>query len=221
MSQHDPEADRLPGEHPDEISTAAYLDGELAGASRERLEAHLALCARCRAGMSMLALERAPGGTTPAAEDLARFREAALAGTPARNPWSRARVALLAAAALVLFSSGLALWLRDPDPSRSVFLERGGPSAGLAALAPARGAVLDCRALAFRFTPVQGADRYRITVTDEAGHLIATLESRGADAAAAWPDNRPAPRGQLLWSVRALALERVLDETRPVAFECR
>ena len=38
----------------------------------------------------------------------------------------------------------------------------------------------------------------------------------------AWPADRPLlPAGTYLWSVRALVLDRVLAETRPVPFEIR
>ena len=48
------------------------------------------------------------------------------------------------------------------------------------------------------------------------------LETRLPGGPLAWPADRPPPpAGTYLWSVRALALDRVLAESRPVAFEIR
>src|SRR5262245_34980007 len=41
-----------PGACPSELELAAYLDGRLADAARDEVEAHLVLCAECREAVS-------------------------------------------------------------------------------------------------------------------------------------------------------------------------
>jgi hypothetical protein len=218
MLDRDP--NRSSQEHPDDVVTASYLEGSLGGEARDRVEAHLALCADCRAGLALLALDRQPGQEPVSSDELAAFREAAKAPPRGRKA-RRARRWLLAAAAVAVAAIGVTWWLAPPGSRVPSLVERDGGAGPLHAVYPVAGSVVAAGDLAFRFTPVPGADRYLVKVADGSGRSLAAIESRAAGEPVAWPGDRPVPRGTLLWSVQALRLDRVLAETRPVAFECR
>jgi putative zinc finger protein len=211
------------GEHPEPITTAAYLDGTLPQPARDALEAHLAACDECRAGVALLRLRDESAAEVPA-DMLRRLRELGTAPSRARSQHWFALPASLAAG--LLAAAGLALWLRagagpgGAGPGTPV--ERQGTGAAIEALSPARGAAVDAPRLAFRWSPVDGADRYVVSVLDASGTEIATLEATPQGDQVSWPTDRPLPpAGTYLWSVRALVLDRVLAETRPVPFEIR
>ncbi len=214
------DANLSPEEHPDDVVTASYVEGNLGGEARDRVEAHLARCASCRAGIALLALDRESGENRVPPEELAAFRSAALA-PPRERRTRRAPPWLLAVAAVAVAAIGLTFWIAQPGTRDTGLVERDGGSAPLRALSPASGSVVAAGELAFRFTTVPGADRYVIHVADGSGRSVGVLEARAAGEPVAWPGDRPVPRGTLLWSVRAMSLDRVLAETRPVAFECR
>lgn len=206
--------------HPDEVVTASYLDGTLGGEALHRVEAHFARCEECRAGLALLALERGAGAEPVAPSDAIAFRNAALAPPPARTTRS-APAWILGAAAVVVAAIGLSLWFAQRAPANGPRIERDGDAAAIRALSPGAGDVVVAERMTFRFTPVPGADRYVVRITDGTGRSLADLEVRAADEPVGWPGDRPVPRGTLLWSVQAMRLDRVLAETRPVAFESR
>lgn len=109
----------------------AYLDGELTGAERDAVDAHLAGCPRCRAEAAaigaILNSARALPNSVPPARDLWPGIESRLAtraavpvrspvagGAPAVRSWAR----LAAAFGLILFGAGVGtLWQRRLAPS--------------------------------------------------------------------------------------------------------
>jgi len=208
--------------HPEEMVTAAYLDGTLPLDAREDFEAHLAACGPCRAGVSLLA-RRDDEQDRPPREmiEKARTEEAVVVLRP-RTGGSGIRVpATLAAAAIVAVAIGLWLrgsWTLAPPPAP---IERS-DAGTLRALSPSPGAIIESGSLSFIWSAVEGADRYAVTVQDAEGRTIAAFESRRAGEPIVWPSESPRPaEGTYLWSVRALALDRVLAETRPIAFKVR
>lgn len=204
-------------EHPEAITAAAYLDGTLPQPARDVFEAHLAACDECRAGAVFLRL-RDEGEVDEAPPEMLR-RAYALA--PAHHG-SRRRFALAASlAAGLLAAAGLALWLRGGAGSRAP-VERQGAALAMETLSPARGEAVEAARLAFHWNPVDGADRYVVSVLDAGGAEVAALETGPPGGHVAWPADRPLPpAGTYLWSVRALVLDRVLAETRPLPFEIR
>ena len=108
---------------------AAYLDGEIAGAGRARVEAHLERCAECRDELEQvrtgrLALRVLPLASAPA--DLWSSIEAA-ADTSSHLPlWRYAA----AAAALVVLSGAYWMWSKQSTGSWQVIAMGGSPVAG-------------------------------------------------------------------------------------------
>ena len=208
--------------HPDVERTAAYLDGTLAAGERDLVEAHLAACEECRSGVTLLRLGDEAPAQAPSPEMLRRAR--ALDGAPAAAaPRSRRRFALPAAlAAALLVAGALAVRLGGDRSTDRVAVERSEGPAGLETLSPARGATIEAARVAFDWRPAAGADRYVVTLLDAGGLEVAALETRDPGGHLAWPSDRPPlPAGTYLWSVRALALDRVLAESRPAPFSIR
>jgi anti-sigma factor RsiW len=207
--------------HPDEVVIASYLDGTLPGAARDGLEAHLAGCDACRRGVAQLAFADPAGTEAVPADLLARARQAP-AAPPRASGGSRAGWALAAAAAIVLVAGG-AMALRTLAPgSPPAPVERGAGTTSLRTIQPAAGSSIARDSLSFVWSRAEGADRYQVVVTDAAGRLVESFESREAGRPVAWPAGRPLPPpGPYLWSVRGLAADRVVIETRPVPFELR
>jgi len=206
----------VPGSrHPDEIETAAYLDGTLRAEARDRVEAHLAVCGDCRAGVSLLVSDDPGVAEPPPREMLAR----AIAGTtrPERSfAWLPGSAA---AAAAILILAAIGLWIRSSPPSARAPVVRGEPGV-LMALAPVSGAVVESSRISFLWSPVDGADRYVVSVEDASGLPVKEFTSRRAGEPVAWPAAAPGlPPGRYLWTVRALAMDRAIAETRPIAFE--
>jgi hypothetical protein len=103
----DPEDGRMTGEHIDEGTVHAWLDGQLAAADSARLESHVAACAACAAVVA-----EARGFVAASSRILS-----GLDGVPARvvpRVRSRARIwQVRAAAAVVVVALGAAAVLRD------------------------------------------------------------------------------------------------------------
>jgi hypothetical protein len=210
------------GEHPGTLATAAYLDGTLPPGARDAVEAHLAACDACRAGVALLrsrdegTTEEAPPGM------IRRARDLSAAPSISSRAGSRRRLALLAGlAAGVLVVAGWALGSRQgAGPQAPVERRNEGPE--IRALSPARGEAVEAARLEFRWSPVGKADRYVVSLIDAGGREVAALESASPGGVVAWPADRPLPpAGTYLWSVRAFLLDRVLAETRPVPFSIR
>jgi hypothetical protein len=232
--------------HPDEHTTAAYLEGRLAPAARDGVEAHLAACDTCRSGVALLRLGEKESDEAVPPEMVRRARgPAAAAGRPEAGDAApvaearRGRRFVLPVAAGLVATLGLAIWLGSrgpalapggagPDGPAEAPIERGDGVPALEAISPARGDVVPAGSLTFRWKAVEGADRYVVTLLDAGGAGIAAIETGPAGPLAKneswldWPADRPLPAaGTYLWSVRALALDRVLAETHAVPFEIR
>jgi hypothetical protein len=209
------------GSHPDETVTAAYLDGTLPEGGRDRFEAHLAACDPCRAGVALLPRPGIAGSyEEPPPEMVERARRGAAAVPGAGTVRGRSlRPGLLAAAAVVAVAGGL--WLRGAlAPSAPPPPVERGPESALRPVYPPAGAVVEAGAIAFVWSAVEGAERYVVTVQDAQGRTVATIESRAAGDPVRWPEGTGVPAsGTYLWSVRALALDRIVAESRPVAFQ--
>ena len=197
--------------HPDDLVTAAYLDGTLAAESRDRFEAHLAECDMCRAGVTLLRSAQSDETSVP----LAAVRRAAAVGR-SRQPRSRL---LLALAASVILVGALTMILRlgpgRPAPSPV----RGNPPA-FTGLSPSGSTVVAPSHVMFRWSPIDGADRYELSVFDATGKKVAEATVSSPEDSAPWPEDAPPPApGAYVWKVRAMALDRVVAESDPTAFE--
>ncbi len=273
--------------HPDETTTASWLEGRLDPAARERFEAHLAACPACRAGVRVLREAAAAEEESPAEPVPPEFLKAAagdpgmtiprkaerpgIAGNPVTiprkaerpgitgpragaiprspgrpgHPGARAgaasrgvdaaarraigRVGMAAAAALMLMVGGaVAVRLLAPPSGRGGTRPGGGPpvfrgegDVSFPDLSPGPGTIVNRVDLAFSWSPIQGADRYQVVVITATGETLARLEAGAAETRVSWPAPPPGAQGPLLWSVKALTLDRVIAESRPIPFEVR
>lgn len=228
------------GEHLDPIRLASYLDGRLEGAAREEIEAHLAGCAECRAGAVLLRtmpveeeaipiemLERARAVPPPgavAAHDAAPHGAPHAAPShavpePADASWIYRFVTGVAAAVVIAIALGAWYRLGPPPPGQAAAPYRGTEQTPFDRLEPGPGEKVSAADLRFRWGAIPGADRYVVKVLDARGEIAATLETRAGVTEAAWPAAAPKTPGVYIWSVRALALDRTLAESRPIPFE--
>ena len=168
---------------PDDV-IAALADGSLAPEVRGSVLPHVASCARCRGAVASLARALA---------DPAVAREISVFSGGRR--WYRMAVPLAAAAVLLLL-------LSSPGDDR-LPEHRGSPPPPPATTPIPRspvGAVAAVNEL--RWSPVAGADRYRVTVFDATGRVIYATE--GSDTMVAFPDSVPLSAGApYLWKVDA------------------
>lgn len=170
----------------DDVTVAALTDGLLAPATRAAALAHVARCARCRTAVASVARARA-------GRDLAR--ELAAVEGPR---WRRAtRVALPVAAAAVLVILAWPRTVDDGAPAHRAPTMTTAPAS--AAVAPV-GVVAAASAL--RWTSVDGADRYRVTLFDRHARVLYALDL--SDTMAFLPDSvRLVPGLRYLWKVEA------------------
>ncbi len=163
---------------------AAFADGSLAPDLRASILPHVASCARCREAVASVAR---------ALSDPVVARELSVAPHGRR----RYRIALPLAAAAVLL-----LLLASPGDDRSS-AHRGPPPSPPATTPVPRspvGAVASVRDL--RWSPVAGADRYRITLFDATGNVVYATET--SDTIVAFPDSIAfVPSAVYLWKVDA------------------
>jgi hypothetical protein len=170
----------------DDHVIAALADGSIDPSLRRAVLPHLASCVRCRTTVASVAgaLADPTVGNAVAAAD--------------RGPWRLYRVAVPLAAAAVLL-----LLLRSPAADDGTGGgHRGGD--GSDALAPVPVAPVGSVAAAptLVWTSVAGADGYRVTLFDAAGHVA--YEARAADTAATLPDSIILVAGRpYLWKVAA------------------
>ncbi len=206
-----------PARHPDELTTAAYLDGTLGDEAAGEFERHLARCADCRAGVTEL---RMTDAGEPVPPELLAMGKAQAASR--RVPSTR--VVLGGAAAAVLVAALIAglHGVRQGAVPASETQYRAGAGDGMVSLAPAAGTVARENEIAFRWTPRPDADRYLVTLVSPDGSTLATLEARPPITEAVWPVPPGARRpAALLWRVRAMRGDRSVAETRLIAFEIR
>jgi hypothetical protein len=163
---------------------AALADGSLAPDLRASVLPHVASCSRCRGAVAAVATALA---------DPAVARE--LSGSASRRRRYRIAVPLAAAAVLLLL-----LW--SPADDRSP-VHRGPPPPPPATTPVPRspvGAVAAVKEL--RWSPVFGADRYRVTVVDPSGKVVYAAEV--SDTVVAFPDSVAlVPGDSYLWKVDA------------------
>ena len=169
---------RPEGEHVDEATWERFALGELDGAARARLVEHVSSCAGCaRAWRAVNALATEARAVDPALP----APSAAPVERPRRNLWRAASVGLAAAAALVFFVS----LRRDPAPETL----RGAPQAAIN---------LRSDGPRVTWTPVAGAEEYRVRVFSEDGRPLWSVTTSANEAS--WPD---AVAGSYSWSVEA------------------
>jgi hypothetical protein len=196
-------------EHPDEFAVASYLEGRLPDEARAAIEAHFADCDECRRGLILLR-----GVEQLEAEPVPRGM---LESAPERRRhfWAAAAAAVFLGA---LFVVPLTEIVRPGADGPPVFRDAGAQGPGL--LSPAAGSVVRRDELSFSWTPVEGADRYRIRVWSVKTDFLREFEIPGGQTEAGWPADAPlAPVGELIWRVQALSLNRALAESAPAPFE--
>jgi hypothetical protein len=197
--------------HLDESTWERLAVGELAADERARALEHVMGCERCRKiYRGLLALKQGAAGFDPGAA----------AGTAPRRPRVRRGPLFLAASTAVAAAAALALWIgaRPPasppaPPVRRGATQDGGSVHRAIVVEGPRGAVAAPPAT-FSWRPVDGADRYRVTLFGADGAPRWTDAWRPADAAlAAWPaDLLPAP-GTYFWRVEAAQGDVVIAES--------
>lgn len=207
--------DPLIAEHPDDILTAAYLDGTLDPPSRDRFEAHLAQCDRCRGGVTLLRSVEGDPSAVPA-EMIRRARSASgrSAGIP-RGGWLLGLAASLALIAAI--SAGI---LRLGSGARQAGSPVRGDAAVITGLSPSGGGTIPASEILFRWSAVEGADRYELSLFDAAGRKIGQVSAGREATSAPWPlDAGPPAPGPYVWKIRAMALDRSIAESDPISFE--
>lgn len=158
---------------------AAFVDGTLSDAERERAERHLAECDECRE-------EVASCGRLVATMPIASARRIPYAG-----------VIPLAAAILIAV-----VWRRPADRSLDTARERGAASEGtrISLVAPAPDAALALAAPQFVWRSIAGSAGYRVVIKDASGALV--WSSDVADTSLAVPDSVALQPGRsYLWRV--------------------
>jgi len=163
---------------------AAVADGSLAPELRTAVLPHVGSCARCRGAVASVARALA---------DPAVAREL----SASRRGGRVYRIAVPLAAAAVLL-----LLLRSPAGDR-LPVHRGPPPPPPATTPVPRSPVGTVSAVdALRWSPVAGADRYRVTVFDATGGVVYAAEV--SDTVVAFPDSVAlVPGHSYLWKVDA------------------
>jgi len=172
----------------DEHTVAALADGTLDAAARGPALAHVATCALCRRAVASVVEALAAAPITHEIEVVEGRRRR-------RGPLLRVAAPLAAAATILLL-----LW--SPADDRSLG-HRGPPPPPPATTPVPRspvGAVAGVNEL--RWSPVAGADRYRVTVFDATGGVV--YAAAVPDTLVAFPDSIAlVPGASYLWKVDA------------------
>jgi hypothetical protein len=171
----------------DEHIVAALADGTLAADARGRALAHVATCPLCRRAVASVAEALAARPITHEIE--------IVEGRRRRRPMLRIAAPLAAAATVLLL-----LWspADDRPPGHR------GPTPPPPATTPVPRAPIGPVAAvnALRWSPVAGADRYRVTVFDASGGVVYAAEA--SDTVVAFPDSVAlVPGASYLWKVDA------------------
>jgi len=172
----------------DEHTVAALAEGSLDPGARGRALAHVATCALCRRAVASVAEALAAVPITHEIEIVEGRRRRG-------GPILRIAVPLAAAATVLLL-----LW----SPAADRFPGHRGPPPPPPATTPTPrspvGAVAAVNDL--RWSPVTGADRYRVTVFDATGGVVFATEA--SDTVVAFPDSITlVPGASYLWKVDA------------------
>ena len=209
---------------PDLDALAALVDGAVSEARRARLEAHLVGCEACRTTVaaSARAVEAVAGGDEAARADRS---DAAGATPPVRARWPFP--ALAAAAVLCALGAFFALRTEEPpDPLHAAFaaLREARPDlfaadrplseaelaasgiavqrGGIAWMAP--GGTTTEERPTFQWAEVDGADGYRVTITDAGGARIFSTTTRSARLEGTSLSKPLAAGADYVWKVTAL-----------------
>jgi len=177
----------------DEHQLAAYVDQQLIGAERERVESHLAKCDSCLRQVGFLTKQsQVVAGLAPASllHRAEQFETAAREKAPGSWRW------VSVAAAMTFVAIGVALWHEEhmespsrmvataqepapPTPRNKVKSEGDtairslSPSASLpVVLSPQPGAIVDASDFTIRWEPVPNAAAYEVRVVTAEGDLV-------------------------------------------------
>lgn len=170
----------------DDDTLAALAEGSLDAASRATALGHVASCSRCRGIVASVARALADPGVA---------REVASPGGAGRRRFYQIALPTAAAAVLLVLA-----WPRHADEGGSS-PHRSPP--GATAVPVQRSPVgVVAQAETLQWTPVAGADRYRVTLFDSGGRVL--FETQLAETLAALPDSIVlAPGRPYLWKVEA------------------
>jgi hypothetical protein len=193
----------------DDDTIAALADGALDPAARARALPHLSACGRCRAAVASVAA---------ALDDPAVARAARAVERPGgrRVLWRVGLPAAVAAAAMLLIFRPQGD--EAPGPHRAPTITTVPAPAPLAPVGPVAAAPV------LRWSPVDGADRYRVTLFDADG--VVRYETELVQTSVVLPDSVELVSGRrYLWKVEARTgfdrwvgselVEFVLAGTRP------
>lgn len=217
--------DRTVPERPDETLIASYLEGQLDGADRDRVEAWLVEDDELRRDFPLMRKVLAgEGEDTVPLEVLSRVGGRTFAGKVAgrRRAFHARWFTAVAAASVVLTLFGSWLFYR-PDagtPKNPVpVFRQGGLHAG-ADLYPAANSTLAVYELFFQWQPVEGAEWYRVVIWRPDGGCHLELRVHQEPWETEWPENEPGPApGAYFWKLEAWSLGRIVHETYPIPFE--
>ena len=172
----------------DEETLGALAEGRLDESVRSAILPHLAECARCRSTVASLSRALAD-------PDLAREIKMV---TPRSKSWRGVAVTGALAASILLVLLVPVEEFRNQRPGSHRSTGASGDQ-GPATLAPT-GDVADVTQL--RWSPVQAADRYRVTLFNQGGQVL--FETTPTDTFVALPDSVPMSPGiRYLWKVEA------------------
>lgn len=179
---------------PDEHQLAAYVDQQLIGAERERVESHLAKCDLCLQQVGFLIKEsQVAAGSAPSSLIRRAKKLATATRQDARFDWKWVSVA--AASALLVL--GLLVWREarnsidhrprtiataqqppvpviheDSKPAAETVRSASQPNSKLVVVAPQAGAVVRASDFTIRWQPLPGAAAYEVRVVTADGDLV-------------------------------------------------
>lgn len=166
---------------------AALAEGSLEERNRPAALRHIAECAFCRSAVASVARAMADSAVT---------REVGRLDRTGRKHFLRIAVPAVAAAAVIVLIS----W--PPPPGGPEFAHRAPTIAAGTAPAPVAPVGAVAQGSVFRWSPVDGADRYRVTLFDADGHV--RYETELPTATMALPDSVVLIPGRpYLWKVEA------------------
>lgn len=183
-----------------------YLDDGLEPDERARVEGHLSRCDACRrrlvgiheARREETVTRRAPESWKRRAREIPRRRRTARRWQPAL-----AAVLVLALGLAVYRAVDVARPARQAPDAERLRTPPASPT-GPAALAPADGAVVTPGAIEFRWSEVERARRYTLTVLDAEGDVVFRAETREAHRTVDWgQEEAPRDGRSYFWYVTA------------------
>jgi hypothetical protein len=229
MSQDDLErllrSKAQPGKHrawrcPDEVTLAAFVDGDLPESVRSRVQGHLADCSLCLQHVAAVVRSRETPKPEVPPRLLARARglvESPAVGTPALA-W---RWGMVSAAAGLMLVAAVQVWQfrTASDPGASPVDVRSEPCRLVAPqlLSPEEGALVSRERIDFRWREVAGAIFYEIQLVTADGDVL--WQDRTEETTVRLPEAVPIAPGQevYVW-VRAHLLDGNTLKSDPVGF---